>query len=93
MVGLIEAEDDGILGLHLVVDVVMPGPVRLVIAPHHGNELLALRGWPTAARVTGAEILWRRFLMIGLHVPVIPPAINILKGNRTHVCNPFLIQT
>ena len=27
--------------------------------------------------------------MIGLHVPVIPPAINILKGNRTHVCIPF----
>ena len=49
VVGLVEAEDDGILGLHLVVDVVMPGPVSLVIAPHHGDELLALRGWPTGA--------------------------------------------
>ena len=27
--------------------------------------------------------------MIGLHVPVIPPTINILKGDPTHVCIPF----
>ena len=77
VVWLIEAEDDGILGLDLVIEVIMPGSVSLIITPHHGDKLLALGSRTTAAWVTGAEILWWGLLMIRLHVPVIPPTRNI----------------
>ena len=74
MVWLIESQDGGILVLHNVSDVIMPGPVCLIIAPHHGDEGLVFRRGATGASGTGAVILHWLSLMVGSHTPVIPPA-------------------
>merc|ERR1712179_375095 len=56
----------------------MPWPVSLIIAPHHGDELLVPRDRSTGSCVTGAEILRWSLLMIWLYMPVIPPT-DIVK--------------
>ena len=76
MVGLVEAQDDVVLLRHLVGDVVVPGPVLLVVAPHHGDEDLV--GWrrTTGACAAAAVVLSWAQLVVGSDVPVIPPAIQ-----------------
>ena len=74
MVWLIESQDDIILVIHNVSDVIMPGPVCLIIAPHHGDEGLVFRRGATGARVTGAVILHWLHFMVWSHMPVVPPA-------------------
>ena len=74
MVWFIEAQDGGILVLHNVSDVIMPGPVCLIIAPHHGYEGLPLGRGATGPSVTGAVILHWLHFMVWSHMPVVPPA-------------------
>ena len=74
MVWFIESQDDVILVIHNVIDVIMPGPVCLIIAPHHGDECLVFRRRATGASVTGAVILHWLSLLVGSDTPVIPPA-------------------
>ena len=73
-VGLIEAEDDGVLVVHWVIDVVHPGFVLLQVAGDHGDELFARRRRPTGAGAAGTEVLRWSFLLVGSHSPVVPPA-------------------
>ena len=79
-VGLIEAEDDGVLVVHRVVDVVHPGFVLLQVAGDHGDELFARRRWPTGAGAAGTEVLGWSLLVVGSHSPVVPPA-GVESGN------------
>ena len=74
VVGFIESQDDVILVLHNVSDVIMPGPVCLIIAPHHGDEGLVCRRGATGPSVTGAVILHWLHFMVWSHMPVVPPA-------------------
>ena len=74
MVWLIESQDGVILVLHNVSDVIMPGPVCLIIAPHHGDEGLPLGRGATGPSVTGAVILHWLHFMVWSHMPVVPPA-------------------
>ena len=74
MVWFIETQDGGILVLHNVIDVIMPGPVCLIIAPHHGDECLVCRRGATGASITGAVILHWLHFMVWSHMPVVPPA-------------------
>ena len=74
MVWFIESQDGVILVLHNVSDVIMPGPVCLIIAPHHGDEGLPLGRGATGPSVTGAVILHWLHFMVGSNMPVVPPA-------------------
>ena len=74
VVGFIESQYNIILVLHNVIDVIMPGPVCLIIAPHHGYECLVCRRGATGASVTGAVILHWLYFMVGSNMPVVPPA-------------------
>ena len=88
-VGLIEAEDDGVLVVHRVVDVVHPGFVLLQVAGDHGDELFARRRGPTGARAAGAEVLGRSLLMVGSHPPVVPPAAAEKVETANHQNGPL----
>ena len=77
VVGLVEAQDDLVLLRHLVGDVVVPGSVLLMVAPHHGDEDLVCWGRTTGAGAAAAVVLNWALLVVGSDVPVIPPAIQV----------------